>query len=171
MNSKTAERLNPTERVLQLFSISQDIDQWCTGASPLLFGTDTALWELSMASPPSSVSSTGAHTNALCSVEALELRAEAVPAVGSFSLFAQCLLWKQQKTFKLFAKSKGHPAHEKLLMCFLQCLWSMLKSCFRNRRWVNIPLHSNIRYYLPSVPLLSPPFQMITERKKYQIHG
>lgn len=40
-----------------------------------------------MASPPTLVSSTGAHTDSLCSIEALELRAEAVPAVGLFSLF------------------------------------------------------------------------------------
>lgn len=119
-----------------------------------------------MASSPSSVSSMGAHMDVLCPVEALKLGAEAEPAEGFFSLLAQCLLWKQQKAFKLVAKSKGLPVHEKLLMCFLHYLWSMLKSCFWNRRLVNIPLCTNISYCLPSVPLLTPPIPNNNRKKK-----
>lgn len=107
--------------------------------------------------------------DALRSVGALELGAEAVPAVGLFSLFAQCLLWKEQKVLKLLARSKGLPEHGKLPMCFLQYLWSMLKSSSRNRKLINIPLCINISYYSPRL-FFSDPYSKSKLEEKSNKH-
>lgn len=156
MSSKTSQRINPSQW-------SPSAVQYLTGHSSVMHSA--VLWllgKLSMASSPSSAAQE--LMPALCPAEALELRAGAVPAVRLFSLLsASCA---RSRSCSSWLPSPRASLHMKSCCCFLQYLWSMLQSCFWNRKLVILPLYKNISNYPPSVPLLSLLFQNNNRKKK-----